>query len=420
MRRRVVITGIGLCTPLGCETDVVWRRLLAGQSGVRMLERFDVRSFPIRIGGEVRDLDEARVLHDFSGVVTDQDRKVWLGLDAARRAVADTGLPEMGLADAPLFFGVSLETFHLEGVAPVARDENPLVALTALASGKGAMSTLQTPLSRIADLLGARYGLRGGRLVNCSACAAGAQAVGQAFRHLRNGFADIALAGASDSILNPLGLGGFSLLQVLSAENDQPETACRPFDRSRQGTVLSEGAAFLILEDRERALQRGARVYAEVIGYGSTMDAYRVSDPHPGGLGAIRCMRRALVDASVEISAIDSINAHGTGTPKNDLSETLAIKEVFGARAYAVPMTANKSMTGHMIAASGAAEAATSALTLFHRRISPTINLKESDPQCDLDYVTEGSREFLGHTVLSNSFGFGGQNATLIFAWHHA
>ena len=208
-------------------------------------------------------------------------------------------------------------------------------------------------------------------------------------------------------------MGGFSLLQILSTENEAPQRACRPFDATRRGTVLGEGAAFLLMETMERAESRGARVYAEVLGYGSSLDAYRVTDPEPNGKGAALSMMKAMADAGLRPEAIDCVNAHGTGTPKNDVAETRAIKQALGARAHAIPVTANKSMTGHLIAASGAVEAAASALTLFTGKVPPTINLSEQDPECDLDYVPKASREFNGRTVLSNSFGFGGQNAAL-------
>jgi 3-oxoacyl-[acyl-carrier-protein] synthase II len=274
---------------------------------------------------------------------------------------------------------------------------------------------LQTPLDRLAEILGKRYGFSGGRYTNCSACAAGTQAIGEAFRRVRDGAADVAVAGASDSVLNPLAMGGFSLLQILSTENDAPQRACRPFDATRHGTVLGEGAAFVVMETAERAEARGARVYAEVLGYGSSLDAYRVTDPEPNGRGAVFSMTRAMADAGLQPDAIDCVNAHGTGTPKNDVAETRAIKLALGRRAREIPVTANKSMTGHLIAASGAVEAAASALTLFTNKVPPTINLSEPDPECDLDYVPEAARGFRGRTVLSNSFGFGGQNATLVF-----
>ena len=281
-----------------------------------------------------------------------------------------------------------------------------------LAAGNGRW--LQTPLDRTATILGNRYGLLAGRFTNCSACAAGTQVVGEAWQMLRRGEAEVALAGAADSMLNPLGLGGFSLLRVLSAENDCPQTACRPFDVTRQGTVLGEGAAFLVLETLEHAAARGATVYAEVIGYGSSMDAFAVSDPDPSGRGAVESMRKALRSAGLGPEDIDCVNAHGTGTPKNDVVETAAIKEVLGRRAYEIPVHSVKSMTGHMIAASGAVEAAAAALTLARGTVPPTINLRKPDPQCDLDYVPGAARPFAGDTVLSNSFGFGGQNATII------
>jgi len=232
---------------------------------------------------------------------------------------------------------------------------------------------------------------------------------------LQDGQAEIALAGATDSMLNPLGLGGFSLLRVLSDENEEPKRACRPFDASRKGTVLGEGSAFVVMETLESAMKRGVDIYAEVIGYGSSMDAFRVSDPDDTGKGAVRSMSSALKSASLQPNNIDCINAHGTGTIKNDIVETAAIKEVFGRHAYHIPVHSVKSMTGHMIAASGTVEAVTSVLTISRRQISPTINLTKADEQCDLDYVSDGPREFTGDIVLSNSFGFGGQNATLIF-----
>jgi 3-oxoacyl-[acyl-carrier-protein] synthase II len=225
----------------------------------------------------------------------------------------------------------------------------------------------------------------------------------------------VVLAGAADSMINPLGVGGFSLLRVLSEENDHPQTACRPFDATRKGTVLGEGAAVLVLETLEHAQARSARIYAELLGYGSSLDAFRVSDPDPAGRGAVRSMKKALAASGVRPEDIDCVNAHGTGTPKNDMVETAAIKEALGDRARQIPVHAVKSMTGHLIAASGAVEAVVCAQTLRSHMVPPTINLKHPDPECDLDYVARRARDFRGHTILSNSFGFGGQNATLIF-----
>jgi len=408
MKRRVVISGLGLCTPVGRGVDPFWRSLLSGRSGIGPVTLFDAGSLPVRIAGEVKGLAIDPLEAAFPEAKGERDRKIWLGLDAASQALADAGVGPEQLAEALLFVGVSLETFFLDALAP------PGALIGALSVQKQSPRPLQTPLDRLAELLGDRYEMYRGRFTNCSACAAGTQAVGEAFRCLRDGSADIALAGAADSVLNPLGLGGFCLLQLLSTENDEPEKACRPFELTRQGTVLAEGAAFLVLEAEGHARRRGARAYAEVAGYGSSLDAFRVTDPEPDGRGAVLSMTRAIKDAGLRPEDIDCVNAHGTGTPKNDVAETLAIKRVLGSRTGAVPVTANKSMTGHMIAASGAVEAAASALTLFAGQVPPTINLARPDPRCDLDHVAPRSREFSGRTVLSNSFGFGGQNATLV------
>jgi 3-oxoacyl-[acyl-carrier-protein] synthase II len=408
MKRRVVISGLGLCTPVGRGVDSFWRSLLSGQSGIGPVTLFDAGSLPVRIAGEGKGLAIAPLEAAFPEAKGERDRKIWLGLDAASQALADAGLHPEQLAEAPLFVGLSLETFFLDALTP------PAALVAFLSTQSQSPRPLQTPLDRLAEILGDRYGMHRGRYTNCSACAAGTQVIGEAFRRLRDGSADIALAGAADSVLNPLGLGGFCLLQLLSTENDQPERACRPFELTRQGTVLAEGAAFLVLETIEHAGRRGARAYAEVAGYGSSLDAFRVTDPEPTGRGAALSMTQAIKDAGLQPEDIDCVNAHGTGTPKNDVAETLAIKRVLSSRTGAVPITANKSMTGHMIAASGAVEAAASALTLFAGKVPPTINLARPDPRCDLDHVAQRSREFSGQTVLSNSFGFGGQNATLV------
>jgi 3-oxoacyl-[acyl-carrier-protein] synthase II len=415
MKQRVVITGMGLCTPLGHSAEEFWQNLLAGQSGIRRISLFDARSLPVRIGGEVKHFGPGEWQGKFPEAEGERDRKILLGLAAAARALDDSGLAGDALPHALLFTGVSLETFFLPDVTFLAQAADAARDLAGCLLNEKPSCRLQTPLDQLTQILGDHYGLKGGRYTNCSACAAGTQVIGEAFRRLRDGNADAALAGAADSTLNPLALGGFSLLHILSEENERPEQACRPFDATRQGTVLAEGAAFVVMETFASAQRRGARLYAEVLGYGSSLDAYRVTDPEPNGRGAALSMARAIADAGLTPGDIDCINAHGTGTPKNDIAETLAIQQAFGARAKSIPVTANKSMTGHMIAASGAVEAVASALSLHRRKIPPTINLVASDPRCDLDHVTGGSRNFAGRTVLSNSFGFGGQNATLVF-----
>jgi 3-oxoacyl-[acyl-carrier-protein] synthase II len=406
---RVVVTGIGVTSPVGTGRREFWRNLVAGRSGIGPITLFDASTFPVRIGGEVRGFDAAAVESRFPEAAGERDRKVWLGLAAAEEAVADAGLAPADLATASLHVGVGLEVFFLENVAGAGEDWPQ--AIRAARPGL----PLQTPLDRLSQAAGDHWAMRGGRYTNCSACAAGAQVVGEAAAMIQDGEVEVALVGAADSMLNPLGVGGFSLLRVLSDENDSPEAACRPFDAGRKGTVLGEGAAFLVLESAARAAARGAYVYAEVLGYGCSMDAFRVSDPEPSGRGAVLAMTKALRNAGLAPGQIDGVSAHGTGTPKNDAVETAAIKEVLGGRARAIPVHAVKSMTGHMIAASGAVEAAAAALTLATRTVPPTINLRCPDPECDLDYVAAGARPFDGRTLLSNSFGFGGQNATLIF-----
>jgi len=411
---RVAVTGIGVVSPVGCGRAGFWQGLVGGRSGIGPLALFDASTFPVRIGGEVKGLDVDGLAARFPDARGERDRKVWLGLAAAEESLADAGLGAGDLRGASLHVGVGLEVFFLEDVARIADASDLGRAVGALVCGQPDAQPLQTPLDRLGQLLGDRYGILGGRYVNCSACAAGAMVIGEAAERLRDGEADVALAGAADSMLNPLGVGGFGLLRVLSTENDRPQEACRPFDATRQGTVLGEGAAFVVLETFDHARRR-TNVYAEVLGYGCSMDAFRVSDPEPSGRGAVLSMTRALADAGLQSDGIDCVSAHGTGTPKNDAVETAAIKEVLGDRARRLPVHAVKSMTGHMIAASGAAEAVAAVLTLAERTVPPTINLRTPDPACDLDYVSDGPRPMEGRTVLSNSFGFGGQNATLIF-----
>jgi 3-oxoacyl-[acyl-carrier-protein] synthase II len=414
--RRVAITGIGVVSPVGSGRETFWRQLVAGVSGTSLVTLFDTSAMPVRIGGQVRDLDLPAVAARFPSAAGQRDRKVPLGLAAAAEAIDDAALAADDLRSAVFYAGVGLEVFCLDDITPFAREANmgSAMARAVLAAGPAA-PIVQTPLDRLGELVCGHYGIGGGRYTNGSACAAGAQAVGESMRMIQDGECDVAVAGATDSMLNPLGLGGFSLLRVLSTDNDHPERACRPFDAARQGTVLGEGAAFVVLEAADRAAARGAHVYAELIGYGSSMDAFAVSDPEPSGQGAMLSMRKALADAGLSAGDVDCVSAHGTGTIKNDIVETAAIKAVLGRRAYQVPVHAVKSMTGHMIAASGAVEAVAAVLTIERRTVPPTINLDRPDGECDLDYVPHRARAFDGRTVLSNSFGFGGQNATLIF-----
>lgn len=412
--RRVCVTGMGVSAPIGTGIEAFWTSLREGRSGIGPITLFDASALPVRIGGETKGISPGELAESFPEARGERDRKVWLGLAAALEALTDSGVPLLAdLQRTSLHVGVGLEVFALEQVAPLAPQAD-LAGELARVAIRGGQPSLQTPLDRLACVLATHYQLEGPAYTNCSACVAGTQAIGQAFRLVREGACSVALAGGADSMLNPLGVGGFALLRALSEENDQPKLACRPFEATRQGTVLGEGAGFVVLEERDHARVRGARAYAEVVGYGSSLDAFRVSDPEPCGRGAVLAMRKALDDAGIPANEIHYINAHGTGTPKNDIAETEAIKTLLGERAFEVPVSSTKSMTGHLIGASGAVEAIASALTISRAEIPPTINLRVPDPLCDLDYVPEGARPFRGNTVMTNSFGFGGQNATLI------
>lgn len=412
---RVVITGIGVVSPVGLGRERFWTNLVSGRSGIDAISLFDASAFPVRIGGEVKDFDTDTVTGKFEEAKNTRDRKVLLALAAAQEALKDSGISSSALRESLLHTGVGLEMICLDDLTPYAGQTDTSNALVTSLVDDMQECILQHPLDRTSNILGEKYGFLAGRYTNCSACAAGAQTIGQAWEMLRHGQARVALAGSTDSMLNPLGLGGFSLLRVLSDENDTPKRACRPFDATRKGTVLGEGSAFVVMEILDDALGRDADIYAELTGYGSSMDAFRVSDPDDTGQGAVQSMTMALKTANLKPEDIDCVNAHGTGTIKNDIVETSAIKQALGKHAYDIPVHSVKSMTGHMIAASGAVEAAASILTIAKKQIPPTINLAKPDEQCDLDYVPNWARDFTGDTVLSNSFGFGGQNATLIF-----
>ena len=416
---RVVVTALGVVSPIGNSAEKFWSSLTAGRCGIGPITLFDASTFPVAIGGEVKDLEpRAAIMPSLKLNAETQDRKVLLGLVAASEAIRSLGRSGPALLrQAVVHVGVGLEAFSFENLTPHVGRPGMLGEAARSMIGSHPSRLLQTPLDCLGERLADQVGACGGAWTNCSACAAGAQAIGEAWHMLRDGQHEIALAGAADSMLNPLGLGGFALLRVLSVENDLPHRACRPFDATRIGTVLGEGSAFLGLETLDHALRRGAEgsILAEVLGYGSSLDAHSVTDPDPAGQGAVLSMTAALESAGMRPEDVDCVNAHGTGTPKNDAVETAAIKEVLGRRAYEVPVHSVKSMTGHMLAASGAVEAAAAVLTIARRVVPPTINLEHPDPQCDLDYVPGRGRRFEGDTVLSNSFGFGGQNGTLVF-----
>lgn len=413
--RRVVVTGMGAVTPLGLSVEENWNNWTQGKSGIGPITRFDASDFPVRIAGEVRGFDS----DDPRG------RSTLFALQAAQEAFRDSGLkkdngidPErMGLYFAAGDWGINFDGF----VATLASswgsngkivDPGKYVARSREhLEGKRELEI--QPFMTVRHLV-SEFGIEG-PVSNClTACAASSQAIGEAFEWIRRGEADLVLTGGSHSMIYPLGVAGFSLLTVLSRRNDEPQRASRPFDKKRDGFVLAEGAAVLVLEELTHALKRGAHIYGEITGYGSTADAYRLTDMDPEGKGARRAIELALEKAEVTPDEIDYINAHGTATSVNDTIETLVVKKVFKDRAYQVPMSSIKSMLGHLIAAAGATELIACLLAIRDGVIPPTINYEEPDPDCDLDYVPNQARDVKVDIALSNSFGFGGQNICLI------
>jgi 3-oxoacyl-[acyl-carrier-protein] synthase II len=421
--RRIVITGMGAITPLGDSIDELFRTQLAGISGVGPISHFDASTFPTRIAAEVKNFDLSRYL---------SNPERWVHASAASRFAAAAAQIALGDADLPGHgidrsrFGVYLGTgeatqevqLHLALVGSAYRVQQQRVDVAEMArlalSHYNPDRQQEHQLHMASAHLAESHDLQGPNYSCLTACAAGTQAIGEALELIRRDEADLMLAGGAHSMIYPTGVTGFSLLTALSTRNEEPDRASRPFDRTRDGFVLGEGAGLLVLEELEHARRRGARIYAELTGYGSTGDAFRVTDGHPEGRGAIACVKAALKDARLAPEEIGYINAHGTSTRLNDLVETLTIKRVFGEHAYQVPISSSKSMLGHLIAAAGAVELIISIVALRHGALPPTINYETPDPECDLDYIPNVSREVRIRHVLSNSFGFGGQNAALI------
>ena len=420
-KRRVAITGLGVVSPLGNDVQSTWNNLMAGQSGIAEIKQFDASAFPAKIAAEVKQFTPAASLS------TKHNRFAMplglFALDAALQAFSDAGIaPNKQTARRwGVVAGSGMMTAEFEYLQRFQRtcavDGEVDWARLQAESGEFyrmvdfGKTTSNTGLS----LLIQQFGIEGYATSVHTACASGGQALGLALNVIRRGDADYMLAGGFDSMISPLGVSSFCLLGALSTYNDTPKTASRPFDGARNGFVLGEGAAFLILEEWDKAHARGARIYAELAGEGNTLSSYRITDSHPNGDGAIQALERALKDAGVRASDVDYINAHGTSTKMNDLSETNAIKAVFGERAYKLPVSSSKSQTGHLIAAAGALEAVISVLAIQHAQVPMTANLTTPDLDCNLDYVTEGPREKALGAVLSNSFGFGGSNSCLLF-----
>ncbi len=408
MSRRVVVTGVGLVSSLGIGTAATWDGLRAGKSGIGPISKFDASEFASRIAGEVRGFDPL----DFVAKkdVKKLDVFIQYAIAAADFAKEDAALevrPETATR-----VGVYIAS-GIGGFSTIEREHRAL-----LEGGPRKISPFFIPAAIInlaAGQVSIRLGAKGPNSATCTACSASAHAVGDAFETIRRGLADVMVAGGSEAAITPMGVGGFAAMRALSTRNDEPTLACRPFDKDRDGFIIGEGAGVMILEALEHAQARGASIYAELVGYGMTGDAYHVTAPAEDGDGAFRVMRGAIDQAGVESSQVDYVNAHGTSTPFNDRIETLAIKRCFGEHADKLAISSTKSMTGHLLGAAGGLEAGIAALTVRDQIIPPTINLDNPDPDCDLDYVPKVARPATINYALSNSFGFGGTNASLLF-----
>lgn len=414
--RRVVVTGLGVVSPVGVGHQEFFAALVGGRSGEGPITAFDAAGFPVQIAAEVKDNDVLRFWPGPIDPLTAAERRTRFGLAAAALAVLDAGLSpgDPLLRAGAVVLGAGLGVVCIEDVVRFqSGGATDLVAFGKQLDKIAPQSMLRQPSDLVGSLCAAGLGIGGPNLTLTSACAAGTQAVGTAYRLVAAGHSDIALCGAADSMVNPVGVTGFALLGAASKHN-QPGVTSRPFDRTRTGLVLGEGAGMAVLETLDGARRRGARIYAEVRGYGTSLDAYHLTDPDPAGTGAVGAMRAAIRDAGLKPADIGHVNAHGTSTPLNDRTETKAIKAAFGHAAAAIPVTANKSMLGHLVAASGAAEFVCTVLTVSKQIIPPTINYRHPDPACDLDYVPNEARPAAVTYALSNSFGFGGQNASVV------
>ncbi|HEX6208308.1 MAG TPA: beta-ketoacyl-ACP synthase II [Actinomycetota bacterium] len=401
--RKVVLTGIGPVTPVGTGREPFWDALVSGRSGIGEITLFDASEHPVRIGGEVEGFDAADWMDRKAAKRT--DRAVHLAVAAAKLAWEDAGSPQID----PQRAAVVVST----GVGGLRSMEEQIKILNERGPGRVSAFTVPAMMANAATgTVAMEFGFTGPNACITTACAAGAHGVGEGYRYIKHGMADLALAGGTEAGITPLSLAAFAQMQALS-RNADPERASRPFDADRDGFVISEAACVLVLEEEERARARGATIYAEVAGYGTSADAFHITQPEPQGAGAVIAMQMALTDAGEPAEAVDYINAHGTSTPLNDAAETRAIKKAFGDYAYEVAVSSTKSMTGHMVGAAGAAEAAAAALAVRDGVIPPTINHETPDPECDLDYVPNEKRETDVRLALSNAFGFGGQNAVL-------
>ena len=412
MRRRVVVTGIGIVSALGIGTEETWQGLIAGKSGIDTITRFDVSKFSVRIAAEVKGFDPLNWIEKKE--IKKMDPFIHYAIAASQYAVDLSGLkitPEIATR-----VGVHIGS-GIGGFSTIEREHTELMN-----GGPRRISPFFIPSSIVnlaAGQVSIRFGAKGPNTSTCTACSSGSHAIGDSFRIIARGEADAMICGGSEAAITPMSVGGFASMRALSARNDAPSRASRPFDKDRNGFVIGEGAGILILEELEMAKKRGATIYAEMAGYGMSGDAFHITQPSEDGDGAYRVMLNAVTDAGIRPEQVDYINAHGTSTPYNDRFETLAIKRAFGGQAYKLAVSSTKSMTGHLLGAAGGLEGGISALALYHQQIPPTINYETPDPDCDLDYVPNVARKAHLEYVLSNSFGFGGTNAALLLKRYH-
>ena len=406
--KRVVVTGLGAMTPIGNNITEYWQGLLRGSNGIGLITRFDAASHSSRIAGEVKGFDPHEYMERKEA--KRMDRFAQFAIAASKQAIADSQLEidDLNADQVGVLIGTGI------GGIKVLEEQQEIY----MTKGPSRCSPFMIPtmIANIAaGLVAIHLGAKGPNCCTVTACAAGSNAIGDAFRLIQRGYAKAMVCGGTEAAVTPLGVAGFAAMKALSTRNDDPTVASRPFDRDRDGFVIGEGSGILILEELEMALNRGAKIYAEIVGYGMSCDAHHITAPVPDGRGATRAIELALVDGKIDPEQIDYINAHGTSTAANDVTETKAIKKALGKKAYSVPISSTKSMTGHLLGGSGGIEAVATVLAITEGKIPPTINLFNRDPECDLDYVPEVGRSASIEVALSNSFGFGGHNVTLAF-----
>ena len=406
--KRVVVTGMGALTPIGNTLTDYWDGLLSGRNGIGPITLFDASRHDSRIAGEVRGFDPQNYMERKEA--KRMDRFAQFAVAASKQALADADfvINDLNAEQVGIVIGTGI------GGLKVMEDQQEVY----LNRGPSRCSPFMVPMmiaNMAAGLTAIQIGAKGPNNCTVTACAAGSNAIGDAFRLVQRGYAQAMICGGTEAAVTPLSFAGFASARALSTRNDDPDHACRPFDRDRDGFVMGEGSGILLLEELEHALSRGAKIYGEIVGYGMTCDAYHITSPVPGGEGASRAIQLAMKDAGVKPADVSYINAHGTSTPANDSTETAAIKTALGDQAYNVAISSTKSMTGHLLGGSGGIEAVAAMMAIAHDRVPPTINLENPDPACDLDYIPNQSREHMVNVALSNSFGFGGHNVTLVF-----